>query len=151
MKKGRIWDDRGDAVMVTSVMLLSIFLSVGSSYILDYGDVVGKESDMAHAADIEESFLRSRASMNSLLRAQDTRTFIIDRYTLGTVGNPYLTVARSSGTLYADPDPDSFQFQIILDDGVNEVVLNTVNGLMAYESNYYFVDFLRHHNLKYVD
>ena len=141
MKKGKIGDDRGDAVMVTSVLLLSIFLSVGSSYLLDHGKVVGKESDMAHATDIEESFLRTRASMRSLLKSRDTNTFIYDRYTLGTPGNPYLTVARSSGTLYADPDPDAFQLQVVLIDGASENILNTVNGVMVYESNnYYFHD-----------
>jgi hypothetical protein len=145
MKKGKIMDDRGDAVMVTSVLLLSIFLSVGSSYLLDYGKVVGKENDMAHASDIEESFLRTRASMRSLLKARDTKTFIYDRYTLGTPGNPYLTVARSSGTLSADPDPDSFQMQIVIEDGASENILNTVNGVMTYESNnYYFHDQIYH-------
>lgn len=141
MLKSRIVDDRGDAVMVTAVILLSLFLSTGSSYLLDHGEIVGKEEDMAHAADIEESFLRTRASMTSLLRAEDTRTVIIDRYTLGTPGNPYLTVARSSGSLSADPKPTFFQFQIILEDGINEIVLNSINGGMIFESNnYYFHD-----------
>ena len=66
---------------------------------------------------------------------------IIDRYTLGTFGNPYLTVARSSGTLTIDPDPSFFQMQIVLESGGAETVLNTVNGGIYFESNnYYFLD-----------
>jgi len=56
MKGMRITDDRGDAVMVTAVLLLSIFLSVGSNYLLEHGDNVGKEEDMFHAAYVEDSF-----------------------------------------------------------------------------------------------
>jgi len=97
MKGMRITDDRGDAVMVTAVLLLSIFLSVGSNYLLEHGDNVGKEEDMVHAAYVEDSFLNTRSSMSSLLKAADTKTVIIERFTLGTSGNPYLGVARSSG------------------------------------------------------
>ena len=109
MKKDHLVDDRGDAVMVTAVLLLSIFLSVGSNYLLEYGKILGKEKDMEHSTDVEESLLRTRASMSVLLDSEDLNTVIIDRYTLGTFGNPYLTVARSSCTLTIDPDPSFFQ------------------------------------------
>lgn len=138
MKGSRISDDNGDAVMVTAVLLMSIALSVGSSYILDHGDNVGKEEDMVHATDIENSFLMTRASMSSLLRAEDNRTVIIERFTLGTYGNPYLAVARSSGSLIIDPNPLQFQLGIFIESAGSEIELNSVNGALTFVSNNYY-------------
>ncbi|MFW3145808.1 MAG: hypothetical protein ACMUIE_03235 [Thermoplasmatota archaeon] len=141
MRKIGSMDNRGDAVMVTSVLILSIALSVGSSYLLDYGEIVGKEDDMTHLADVQESLLRIRASMNSLLVAGDTDTLIINRMTLGTNGNPYLTVARSSGTLTQNSNPNHFYMELVLESGGSEMVLDSLSGAITYESNnYYFHD-----------
>jgi len=141
MKGMRITDDRGDAVMVTAVLLMSIFLSVGSNYLLEHGDNVGKEEDMVHAAYVEDSFLNTRSSMSSLLKAGDMRTVIIERFTLGTPGNPYIGVARSSGSLTIDPETSTFQLSLVRRSGLTETDLNTVNGGLHFISNnYYFHD-----------
>ncbi|MEA3557973.1 MAG: hypothetical protein U9R75_01840, partial [Candidatus Thermoplasmatota archaeon] len=109
---------------------------------LDYGEVIGKESDMEHMADVEESMLRMRSSMSSLIKSKDTNTVIMNRITLGTTGNPYLTVARSSGVLTHNSHPSSFHLELVVveSDGA-ERILNAINGEMAYISNnYYFHD-----------
>jgi hypothetical protein len=124
--------------MVTAVLLMSIALSVGSSYILDHGDNIGKEEDLIHASDVENSFLMTRASMNSLLRAEDTMTVIVERFTLGTYGNPYLAVARSSGSLTIDPDPLEFQISVFVESVGSERELNSVNGALIFASNNYY-------------
>lgn len=142
MKRYGDMNERGDAIMVTSVILLSIFLSVGSNYLLEYGEIVGKETDMEHVTDLEESFLRMRMSMNSLISSRDTDTMIINRVTLGTPGNPYLTVARSSGVLTNTPDPGSFHLEMVVKSATgSEEILNSLSGAIYCESNnYYFHD-----------
>lgn len=134
-------DDKGDAVMVTAVLLLSIAVSFGGSMLLRYGEITGKESDMEHSADVEDSFLRLRTSMNTLLEEKDTGTTILNRLTLGTYGNPYLTVARSSGEMSMSASPELFHMTISLRSGMAETLLNTVNGGIRYHvNNFYFND-----------
>jgi hypothetical protein len=134
----RISDRRGDAVMVTTVLMLSIILSVGGRLLLDYGEIVGKDDDMVHAADVSDSLMSVRSSMGTLLRSGDTESRILNRVTLGTFGNPYLGVARSSGTLDYSPDPDSFQMSVYLEDGGNERLLNTISGSLTFTSNNFY-------------
>ena len=127
--------------MVTAVLMLSIALSVGGNMLLKYGEVVGKESDMEHASGVEDSFLRLRTSMSALLEGQDTDTTIVNRLTMGTYGNPYLGVARSSGQMSMTPNPDLFQMTISIKTATSETTLNTVNGVIRYHiNNYYFQD-----------
>jgi hypothetical protein len=141
MEGMRINDDRGDAVMVTAVLLLSIFLTVGSNYLIEHGDNVGKEEDMVHATDIEDSFLNTRSSMSSLLKADDIMTVILERFTLGTAGNPYMAVARSSGSLVIDPESSTFQMSLVKESPAGDRELNNVNGALYYTANnYYFHD-----------
>lgn len=136
-------NDRGDAVIVSAVLIMSILLSLSGRLIISYGDVVGKEMDMEHACDLEDSFVRIRMSMRALLEAEDTNTVIVNRVTLGTFGNPYLAVARSSGILHLDPRPQDFSLSIILRDNLagGQRVINTYTGSLEYRSNnYYFHD-----------
>lgn len=140
MKKSGL-DDTGDAVMVTSVLLLSLVLAVSGRLMLDYGEAMGKEDDMAHASDVEGSLLKTRGSMYTLLENEETSTTLINRITLGTFGNPYLGVGRSSGRLEYSSDPDMFHMEILLDDGITERLVDSVSGVLSYESNnFYFHD-----------
>ena len=116
-------NDRGDAVIVTTVLLMSIALSFGGSMLMDYGEVVGKEDEMTHVASIQDSFIRLRTSMYSLLEGEDTSATIINRITLGTYGNPYLAVSRASGTLTIDPTNDRFSVSIVFKDAGGNVGL----------------------------
>lgn len=134
----RISDRRGDAVMVTTVLMLSIILSVGGRLLLDYGEIVGKDDDMLHAADVSDSLMSVRASMGTIVRSGDTESRILNRVTLGTSGNPYLGVARSSGILDYSPDPDLFEMAIYLEDGAAERMLNTVSGSLTFTSNNFY-------------
>ncbi len=135
-------NDRGDAVIVTTVLLMSIALSFGGSMLMDYGEVVGKEDEMTHVASIQDSFVRLRTSMYSLLEGEDTSATIITRISLGTYGNPYLTVSRASGTLEIDPTNEHFSVSIVLKDASGtETVLNSIKGSIGYRTNnYYFHD-----------
>ncbi len=134
-------NDRGDAVIVTTVLLMSIGLSLGGSMLIDYGEVVGKEDEMAHVASIQDSFIRLRTSMYSLLESEDTSATIISRISLGTYGNPYLAVSRASGTLEIDPTNEQFTASILFNDGGTETELNSIKGCINYETNnYYFHD-----------
>ncbi|MBN1390778.1 MAG: hypothetical protein JXA22_09080 [Candidatus Thermoplasmatota archaeon] len=140
MKVFKGLNDRGDAIMVTSVLMISILLSVGSNYLIQYGDRIGREDDMEHVTDVEDSMLRIRTSMNSLITTRDTNTMILNRVTMGTPGNPYLTVARSSGILTHSPDPTTFHMDLIVR-GTTDYILNSINGAITFESNnYYFHD-----------
>jgi len=137
----RVSDRNGDAVMVTTVLMLSIILSVGGKLVLDYGEIVGKEQDMLHASDVSDSMLSMRASMSTLLEAGDTDTSILNRITLGTYGNPYLGVARSSGRLVYSPAPEDFLLSVFLEEGGSETLLNSVSGSLVFESNnFYYID-----------
>ncbi|MCK5773412.1 MAG: hypothetical protein KAH57_06450 [Thermoplasmata archaeon] len=136
-------NDRGDAVIVTTVLLMSIALSFGGSMLMDYGEVVGKDDEMTHVASIQDSLIRLRTSMYSLLESEDTSATIITRVSLGTYGNPYLAVSRASGTLTIDPTNEHFSVSILLRDTISgtETELNSVKGCISYEtSNYYFHD-----------
>ncbi len=136
-------NDRGDAVIVTTVLLMSIGLSFGGSMLMDYGEVVGKEDEMAHVASIQDSLIRLRTSMYSLLESEDTSATIISRVSLGTYGNPYLAVSRASGTLEIDPTNEHFSVSIVLKDTFagTEMELNSIKGCISYETNnYYFHD-----------
>lgn len=145
MKKHGDIDDNGDAIMVTAVILFSLLLSAGSSYLVQYGEIVGKEEDMEHASDVEEAMLRIRTSMNSLITSRDTNTMILNRVTLGTPGNPYLTVARSSGVMTNTPDPSTFYLELVVKSGGTETVLNSVNGALTCQSNNYYFHDQTHH------
>jgi len=131
-------DDKGDAVMVTATLLLSIALAVGGRLLLDYGEIQGKELDMEHSNDVEDSMVRSRAAMLALLTREDTVTTLMTRITLGTPGNPYLAVARSSGSLDYDPTPSQFQMQIVVKNLGAERIVNTINGVLTFRSNNYY-------------
>lgn len=131
-------DDNGDSIMVTAVLLMSLFLSAGSNLLISYGEDLGKDLDREHMTDVEESMLRLRTSTKSLLKAEDTDTVMVNRFTLGTTGNPYMTVARSSGTLMHTTDPSDFNLEIVVQDGGTEEVLNSVNGALRFESNNYY-------------
>lgn len=136
-----ILDDKGDAVMVSAVLLLSIAVSFGGSMMLNYAEIEGKESDMEHASGVEDSFLRLRTSMTMLLDEHDTKTTIVNRLTLGTYGNPYMTVARSSGEMTMTSSPELFQMSVALRSGGTDTVLNTINGGISYHvNNFYFHD-----------
>ncbi len=136
-----IMDDKGDAVMVSAVLLLSIAVSFGGSMLLNYAEISGKESDMEHASGVEDSLLRLRTSMTMLLDRKDTKTTIVNRLTLGTYGNPYMTVARSSGEMSMTSSPEMFQMSVVLRSGGSETTLNTVNGGISYHvNNFYFHD-----------
>lgn len=127
--------------MVTTVLMLSIILSVGGRLMLDYGQVVGKDDDMLHAADVSDSLMSVRGSMGALLRSSDTESSILNRVTLGTYGNPYLGVARSSGNLEYSPTPDSFEMSIFLEEGGTERMINTITGSLSFTSkNFYYHD-----------
>ncbi len=138
MRKLLKMDNNGDAVMVTAVLLMSLFLSAGSQLLISYGEDLGKDNDREHMTDVEESMLRLRTSMKSLLKAEDTDTLMVNRFTLGTMGNPYLAVARSSGTLTHTNDPSDFHMEVVIEDGGSEDVLNTVSGALIFESNNYY-------------
>jgi len=134
-------DEQGDAVMATAVMLFALMLSLGSSFLLNYGEVSGKENEMHHLTEIDSSFMRIRNSMLKLTRSEDTSTSIMNRMTLGTPGNPYIGMARSSGEFSMDPDPNHFKMEVVLEDGATDPVLNSVSGSMYYRgNNYYFND-----------
>ena len=136
-------NNRGDAVIVTTVLLMSIGLSLGGSMLIDYGAIVGKEDEMAHVASVQDSFVRLRTSMYSLLEARDTSATIINRVTLGTYGNPYLTVSRAGGSLEIDPGNDNFMVSLVLEDTVagTETELNSIKGCISFETdNNYFHD-----------
>ncbi len=137
MKKS-ISDRNGDAVMVTTVLMLSIILSVGGRLLLDHGETVGNDEDLVHVADVSDSLVSVRGSMGTILRSGDTEGHILNRVTLGTFGNPYLGVARSSGKLEYSPNPDSFEMSIYLEDGASERLLNTVSGNLKFTSNNYY-------------
>jgi hypothetical protein len=141
----RVLDLKGDAVMVTAVLMLSIILSVGGRLLLDYGEMVGKDEDMLHAVDVSDSLMSTRGSMGSLLRSSDTENSILNRITLGTFGNPYLGVARSSGSLEYYPQPENFEMIVVLEDGVNERMLNTISGSLTFTSNNFY-----YHDQQYI-
>ena len=125
--------------MTTTVLILSILISVGGKLLIDYGDVVGKEEDMMHMSDVEGSLVKLRGSMLSLLEAEDTNTRIINRFTLGTPGNAYLAVARSSGVLRMDPCPAGFQISVHKEAGGSRSLIDSVSGSIVYTArNYYF-------------
>lgn len=137
--KGIGVDKKGDAVMVTAVLLLSVFLSVGSNLLLNYGEVVGTEEEVLHLTDVEDSLMKIRNSMLTQVKAGDTYTSIINQVTLGTLGNPFIGQARSSGTIDMIPGSSEFLFQILIDDGGVEIPVNSVNGAINYYcNNYYF-------------
>ena len=133
-------DQRGDAVIITAVILLSLAAAVGGRLLLDYGESIGKEDDMIHISDVEDSFIRLRGSMYSLLDSEDTRSTIVSRVTLGTSGNPYLTVARSSGKLSYDVGTDNFDIAFYRNVGGVEVLIDSASGSITYESNNYYFD-----------
>jgi hypothetical protein len=76
--------------------------------------------------------------MKALLKAEDTDTVMVNRFTLGTPGNPYMGVARSSGSLSHSTDPSDFQISLVVESGGSETILNNVNGAMIFESNNYY-------------
>ncbi|MDG6224507.1 MAG: hypothetical protein QCI82_03240 [Candidatus Thermoplasmatota archaeon] len=137
----RLLSDRGDAVMVTAVILLSLAVSVGGRLLISYGEAQGKEMDMEHISDVEDSLLNMRGSMYTLLDAKDSRTTVVNRLTLGTFGNPYLAVARSSGSLEVRPDRDRFFCSLYAGPTGSEILLDTVTGSIKYDSElFYFED-----------
>ncbi len=136
--KNLVRDRKGDAVMVTSVLLLSLLLSVGGKLLLDQGEIQGKEDDMLHVADVESSMLRTRSSMLVLQENQDHSMVIMNRVTLGTYGSPYLGVARSSGELSFDPSSDEYHMGIYLEEGGTRSLLNSINGQLKFESNNFY-------------
>ena len=136
--KNLVRDRKGDAVMVTSVLVLSILLSLGGKLLLDQGEVQGKEDDMLHVADVESSMLRARSSMMILQENQDHSMVITNRVTLGTYGSPYLGVARSSGKLSYDPSSDEYHMDIYLEEGGTRTLLNSINGQLKFESNNFY-------------
>lgn len=138
MKKRFRMDENGDSIMVTAVLLMALFLSVGSNLLVSYGENLGNDDDREHMTDVEESMLRLRTSMKSLLKSEDTDTIMVNRFTLGTPGSPYLGVARSSGTLSHTTDPSDFQMKVVVESAGSETILNTVNGAMVFESNNYY-------------
>jgi hypothetical protein len=138
MAARRILSDKGDAVMVTAVLLLSLAVSVGGRLLISYGEAQGKEMDMEHLDDVQDSLQRTRGSMYTLLDAGDTRTQIVNRITLGTFGNPYLAVARSSGTLSIRPDPTDFTVSVLAGPSGSESLLDEVSGSIVFEGSLYY-------------
>jgi hypothetical protein len=127
--------------MVTAVILLTLAVSVGGRLLISYGEAEGKEMDMEHVSDVEDSMLNMRGSMYTLLGAHDTRTTIVNRVSLGTFGNPYLAVARSSGTMVVDQSQDEFSITVLMGPSGSETMLDTVSGSMVYVGDlYYFED-----------
>lgn len=134
-------DQRGDAVIITAVILMSLGAAVGGKLLLNYGETIGKEDDMIHISDVGDSFIRIRGSMYSLLDSGDTRSMIVSRITLGTAGNPYLAVARSSGKLSYEVSRDNFHITFYRSSGGVEALIDSASGSMTYQSNnYYFND-----------
>lgn len=131
-------DRRGDAVMVTSTLLLSLILSAGATMLLDYGEIKGKEEDMLHVTDVESSLLKARSGMEKLQENGDYEMVISSRITLGTYGSPYLGMARSSGKLSYDPSYNGFNMGIYIESGGSRSLLNSVNGHLLFESNNYY-------------
>lgn len=139
--KSLMKDQNGDAVMIAAVLLLSLGVALGGRLLIGYGEIQGKEDDMAHMADLEDSMMRMRGSMYTLLESGDTQTTIVNRATLGTYGNPYTTVARSSGKISMDPRPDSFSMRLILRSGGTDTMIDSISGSLTYQGdNYYYVD-----------
>jgi hypothetical protein len=133
--------DKGDAVMVTAVLLLTLALSVGGRLLISYGEAQGKEMDMAHVDDVQDSMVGIRGSMYTLLDAGDMNTRIVNRVTLGTFGNPYLATAMSSGTLSIEPSASYFSLEVLVGPSGAESPLDSVSGAMVYSSDlYYFND-----------
>jgi hypothetical protein len=131
--------------MVTAVLLLSLAVSVGGRLLISYGEVQGKEMDMEHTDDVQDSLLSLRGSMYTLLDAGDTRTQIVNRLTLGTFGNPYLAVARSSGTLTIKPQSSEFSITVLVGPSGSESLMDQVSGSVVYDGNmYYFEDHAYH-------
>jgi len=109
--------------------------------LISYGEAEGKESDMEHVSDVEDSLMNVRGSMYTLLDSSDTRTSIVNMVTLGTFGNPYLAVARSSGTLEVEPSQDRFFAMVMVGPSGSETMVDLVGGNMVYEGDiYYFED-----------
>jgi hypothetical protein len=136
-----VLSNKGDAVMVTAVLLLSLAVSVGGRLLISYGEAQGKEMDMAHVDDVQDSMMGMRGSMYTLLDAGDTRTHIVNRVTLGTFGNPYLAVARSSGTLSVEPTPSQFSMALMVGPSGLETILDSISGAIVYTGDlYYFED-----------
>jgi len=133
-------DQRGDAVIITAVILMSLAAAVGGRLLLDYGETIGKEDDMIHVSDVEDSFIRLRGSMYSLLESEDTRSTIISRVTLGTTGNPYLTVARSSGKLSYEASRDNYHISFYKSFGGVDTLIDSASGSLTYQSNNYYYD-----------
>jgi hypothetical protein len=132
-------DEKGDAVLITVILLLSIALTLGGNLLLAYGESLGKEEDMLHMTDVEDSFMRMRGSMFTLLEAKDTDSLVVQRFTLGTDGNSYLGIGRSSGKF--GMDPSTFEITVgVKTAGILDKI-NSVSGQITFESrNYYFDD-----------
>jgi hypothetical protein len=131
-------DEKGDAVLITVILLLSIALTLGGNLLLAYGDSLGKEDDMLHMTDVEGSFMRMRGSMFTLLEERDTNSIVIQRFTLGTDGNSYLGIARSSGTL--NMEPGTFEISVGVRSGGILDKINSVSGQIKFASNNYYFD-----------
>lgn len=130
--------NKGDAVMVTAVLLLTLALSVGGRLLISYGEAQGKEMDMEHIDDVQDSMTGIRGSMYTLLDAGDMSTNIVNRVTLGTFGNPYLATAMSSGTLSVEPSASYFSLEVLVGTPGAETTLDSISGAMVYRSDLYY-------------